>query len=338
MSNNKKPGISKNKIQKTPDLTNVETKQFSSGFLDKKLIISCAASALISVVTVFIIMKIGLNYQEAKIRSVADTCSSLEARMKSISESMTDLNASIDSLKSEWKESKEHSSYLYTNLSSVQKDIALIKDRLNLTDKTEDNVKKLSSDKGSFIESFENLIKEGAPFESFLASQQDKIDMTKYRTSSELIKYAKQDVKSISDLKKDFDSVGYSLFKTKFEESFWERQKRIIKEKISEAIKIKKDDENSKSEVVSENASDKKKFEEAGKLLSDAKYSEAVKIFESLKIENEDLSDLISAIKKRQALEEAFAEFKKEFMEMENASDQKDSKEENKKSEETEEQ
>lgn len=305
---------------KTTTETNVSEsnlKTFESNGGDKKLIAGCVLSAVVSVLTVFVIMKVGLNYHEEKIQAIAENYASLDTRIKSVVESIADLNSSIESLKLEWKDAKEHSSYLYTNLSALQKDVSIIKEKLGITEgNSNDITKKLSSEKGTFIESLDNLVKEGAPFDTVLESYREKIDMKEYSTSEILVKYANQNTKSLAELKKDFASVGYDIFKTNFEESFWEKQKRIIKEKISEAIKIRKNDE-SENSVDYSSLSDKEKFEKAGNLLSDQKYAESIKILSSLKIDNEDLGLLITNIKKRQGLEEAFSEFKKEFMEIE---------------------
>ena len=308
-------------VKDSGNTPSIDPKNFDSSFLDKKLIMGCGVSALVSVITVFVIMKMGLNYHEQKIQSIAENCASIETRVKSIVETISDLNSAMDSLKSEWKEEKEHSSYLYTSISSLQNDVAVIKEKLNIdTAQSEDSVKKLSSEKGAFIDSFEKLIKDGAPFDSFLDSYCDKIDMKKYQTTDELIKFSKQNVKSLADLKKDYASVGYTIFQSNFEESFWEKQKRVIKEKISEAIKISKNDDNSEVNDDSSKLSDKAKFEKVGKLISDEKYSDAVKLLESLKIENDDLGTFTANVKKRLNLEAAFFEFKKEFIEMEGGS------------------
>ena len=321
MKDDKKIEVSENKIESNIDSKPKQLKtdfmSLDSNLLDKKLITGCAVSAIVSVITVFVVMKIGLNYHEEKIQRISENYESINSKVKSIVESISDLNSSLDSLKSDLKNGKESSSYIYTSLSSLQNDISVIKDKLNIdTDEIEDSIKKLPSEKSSFIESFENLIKDGSPFDSFLESYADKIDMKKYQTAVSVVKLSQQNIKSLSDLKKDFVSVGFSAFQTKFSESFWEKQKRIIKEKISEAIKIRKTDD--KAETINESLSDKSKFEKAGKLLSDGKLAESVKILESLKIENEDLGSLISDIRKRQNLENAFFEFKKEFIETEN--------------------
>lgn len=317
----------KKNIEKEASKETLNTKDFESNILDRRMITGCAVSAIVSVITVFVIMKIGLNYQEEKIQEITENCSSLEAKMKSIGETISDINTSIDSLKTEWKGMKESSAYVYTGLATVQKDITAIKEILNLkSEQADDAMKKLSSDKKAFINTFENLIANGAPFGSFLDSYSEKIDLKKYHTSAEIKKFADKNVKSLTDLKRDFTAVGYSVFKTKIEESFWERQKRIIKEKISEAVKITKS-KDSTSKVVENGGSDKTKYETAGKFLEDAKYTEAIEILEKLKIENEDFSNLLADIKRRKDLDDAFAEFKKEFLEMEStASEAKDEK------------
>ena len=89
-----------------------------------------------------------------------------------------------------------------------------------------------------------------------------------------------------------------------------------LKEKISEAITIRRFDE--KSSPISNSAdNDKIKFEKAGKLLTDEKYEEAINLLNSTKIENESFGNFLNELKKRRNLEKSFLEFKAEYMEKE---------------------
>ncbi len=303
-------------IRKGRSFMGVNNLRFEPWAVDKKLAMACAASTLVSVCTVFVIMKIGLSYNDEKIQSVAESNAMFGAKIATLAETIKDLNTELEAIKSEWKSSKENSSYIYTTLSSLQKDISVIKEKLNIdSELADEQTKQLSPEKKTFIDSFENLIKDGAPFDSFLETNKNKIDMTKYKSAEALVKFSTQNIKSLADLKKDYANVGATIFKTNFEESFWERQKRVIKEKISEAIKIRKFDE--ESSPVGDSDSDKTKFEKAGKFLSDEKYAEAIKILKLVKIEDENLDNFLVDLKKRQGLEEAFCAFKKEFIDIE---------------------
>ena len=285
--------------------------------MDKRLIMACVLSTLVSVGTVLVITKVSQNYHDKEIQSLVEDNVALESKINSINETLEALDSKIDGIKTECKSSKENSAYLYTTLSSLQKDISIIKTKLNIqNEQHDDKTTNLAPEKKEFIDSFENLIKDGAPFDSFLESNKNKIDMTKYKTTDNLVRFSTQNIKSLSDLKKDYANVGSIVFNTNFEESFWERQKRKITEKISEAITIRKFDE--KSSPISNSAdNDKTKFEKAGKLLTDEKYEAAINLFNSTKIENESFGNFLKELKKRWNLEKAFLDFKTEYMEKE---------------------
>ena len=285
--------------------------------VDKKLIMACVLSALVSVGTVLVMTQISQNYHDKEIQSLVEDNMALESKINSINETLEALDSKIDGVKTECKSSKENSAYIYTTLSSLQKDISIIKMKLNIqNERRDDKPVNLTPEKKVFIDSFENLIKDGAPFDSFLEANKNKIDMTKYKTADNLIKFSPKNIKSLSDLKKDYVNVGSAVFNTNFEESFWERQKRKIAEKISEAITIRKFD--AKSSPISDSAdNDKTKFEKAGKLLTDEKYEETINLLNSTKIENESFGNFLIELKKRWNLEKAFLDFKTEFMEKE---------------------
>lgn len=292
--------------------------ELSQNFWCGRLIIACLVSAAISVATVFILMKSELNYHDERFQRLDESCKAIDSKITAINENMSEIETTIETLKSEWKSTKENSSYLYTTISSLQKDVKTIKEKLNIeTEKIDAQIDKMTPEKHAFLDAFETLVKDGAPFESFLESNASKIDMSKYRSSEDLIKLSKQNIKSLADLKKDYAAVGNAMFQTNFEESFWERQKRIIKEKISEAIKIRKFDKDSAPADNINSESDKTKFEKVGKYLADEKYAEAYKILNSMKIENEIFNNFFADVKRRMQLEETFDEFKKEFLQIE---------------------
>lgn len=295
-----------------------ENVEFEQSFWSRRLVVACLISSAISVATVFILMRSGLSYHDERFQKLDDDRIALDNKITAVTDSIKMIETTIEEIKSEWKSTKENSSYLYTTISSVQKDVNTIKEKLNIeTEKADVQIEKLAPEKRAFLDAFETLVKDGAPFESFLESNTTKIDMTKYHSSADLIKLSKQNIKSLTDLKKDYAAVGNAVFKTNFEESFWERQKRIIKEKISEAIKIRKFDKDSVPADDSSSDNDKAKFEKVGKLLADEKYSDAVTILDSMKIETEVFDNFLTDIKKRLQLEKTFDEFKKEFLQVE---------------------
>lgn len=289
---------------------------FDTKFFNKRFLICCILSSSIAVVMVFTILRAGLEYHDKQIDGLSESYSNIENRIKTISDSLNTLSSSIEELRTGLNSDKENSAYIYKTLSSLQKDIFTIKDYLHVdTNVSDESIKKLPSTKSSFIEAFETLIKEGAPFDSFIESYANQIDLKKYQTSTEVVKFSKMTIKPLEDLKKDMVAIGYRLFQTNISESFWEKQKRIFKEKFSEAIKIRKTDENAKSEQT--NLSDKQKFEAADKCLSDGNFEQALKNLEGITLEDNDLQELIVNMRKRLDLENSFNSFKKEFLDTE---------------------
>jgi archaellum component FlaC len=285
---------------------------FDSSFLDRRLVTGCVVSAVISVVTAFVITKVGFNSQDKSIQEIAENCESIDNKIRATVDSISSLNVVIESLKEELKSGKNDLTYIYVTLSALQRDISAIKQKFPIETVPDDVMQKLSSENASFIESLENLVKDGVPFDGFIESCSSKIDIEKYISSGRLLGFAKQNTKSVDSLHKDFIAVGEKVFEVKFTESFWERQKRFIKEKITEAIKIRKTDDDGET---SDEMDDKTLFELASKHLSDGKTNEALITLEKIKMSEENLQALVSDLRKRVELENAFFEFKKEFVE-----------------------
>ncbi|MDR1391389.1 MAG: hypothetical protein LBI95_03440 [Holosporales bacterium] len=282
---------------------------------DKNLVVSCVFSAFVSVAIVFIMMSATLSRYESKTQVIYENYDIIDTKIKLINDSVSNLLNSVDSIKSDRQSEKDSMSYIYTTLSSLQKDIDIVKKDLRIDqDTTEVSLKKLPSEKISFIEAFENLVKDGAPFDNFLDSYADKINMGKYKSSKPLMKFAKQSVKSNSDLKKDFDSVGFAIFKIEFSESFWEKQKRLVKEKISKAIQIKKTNEVENQETEE---SQRATFEFARESFFDGKLTESLERLKNLPIDEQIYVDLVENLRVRYFLKNAFEEFKEEFVKVE---------------------
>jgi hypothetical protein len=179
------------------------------------------------------------------------------------------------------------------------------------------DLKNLSSEQITFLESFEALVNEGAPFVGFLKSHEEKINIEKYGSGKELKEFASKKVPSVSDLKKEFLNVGQSEFGISLNETFWEKQKRIIKEKIVNSVKITDSDAEDEKNVVSKNGAqdDKLIFTEASERIKAGKIEEALVVLEKIEQHHPDLNKFMKNAKQRVALVKAFAEFKKEFAE-----------------------
>ncbi|MDR0744585.1 MAG: hypothetical protein LBE97_01365 [Holosporales bacterium] len=302
-----------------PDSSSSNRKKFNftEELFNKKIGYVIFFSAIISILSSIIVIKGFINYQDRKVQEILDGYNVLNNKVKGILDSVSEIESSINTIKDDFKSTKENLVHVYTNIASIQNDLAIIKEEfhVNNSKNVDDMLKKLNSEKSDFIVSLNNLIQDGIPFESFLESYESKIDMKKYPSVSELLKFKSIEVKSLSALKKDIAAIGSSLFNLAFEEGFWEKQKRIIKEKIMDAIKIKKIDE--KEAPASKDIEDKSLYEEAVATTSNGDLEKALALLENIKLKNEALNTLISDIKKRIGVNKAFSLFKNEFIEME---------------------
>ncbi|MDR2666977.1 MAG: hypothetical protein LBB34_02580 [Holosporales bacterium] len=322
MSERDKNKVTKNTGKHIGQPLDIEQKiDEENGFFGKNVITNCVLSAILSVITAFTIMKIGMNYHDHEIQEMRTNLLSAENKIKIIDDTLSSVIDNIEQFKTELKGGKENLSYIYNTLSSLQHDVSIIKNDLHIdTSITEDAIDKLPSDKQSFLTSLENLVTNGAQFAGLLESYSDKIDIKQYAGGDALGKLADQNTESIGNLRKRFVEVGRTVFETNVLESlsFWERQKRIIREKIMEAIKIRKHDKN--IDAASENLSDKVLFDRASILIGDGKIDESIEELEKIGLMSDDLSSLISDLKKRSKLDEVFVEFKKAFIEAESKS------------------
>ena len=294
-----------------------ENFEFGETFWTTRLFSACVMTLLVSASISYFIVKIGLDSSNQKIRSVEEDAISIGAKIDAFNKDLTQIESEINDIKNDIKLSKEKFSYWYTSISKLQNVITKIQEKIGIDEiQIDKKLENISPEKREFIDSFENLIKDGAPFDSYLESNDGKIDIKKYQSSEDLLKLSNQKVKSLNDLKKDYISVGNSIFQQNFEESFWERQKRKITEKIKNAIKIEKIDEKSERMIFS----DMENYEKAGKLIDDAKYADAIDLLEQIKIDNETLGNFIIDLKKRKYLEDVFYKFKQEYIDIETAS------------------
>ncbi|MDR0942009.1 MAG: hypothetical protein LBM19_00075 [Holosporales bacterium] len=307
------------KEQENPAVSSPDKEPSNKNLFNKNLATSCILCVLISAITSFVVIKVGLNHQDEKMQDIIENYNSIDSKVKAATELISSINATLNSIRADLKSNKDDLSYMYTSLSSLQKDMIAIKKELHMTtENSDDIIKKLPSDKASFIESFENLIKDGVPFDSFIESNSSQIDMQKYASSNELMGFGRQKIKSINDLEKDFAAVGLKVFNVKTSESFWEKQKRFIKKKFSEMITIR--NTSAKEEKIDKTQDDKELYEIASKQFLDGKIEDSLAALEKIKIENEELSVLISGMRKRVDLDKAFVKFKKEFVEVESKS------------------
>ena len=294
----------------------------SDSSLENKLFLCFILSSVLSVATMFSFMKVSLSFRDERIIEVQSQLESYKSKIHSISTSLDSLTNDFDSIKNEVKANKESNSNGLVRLANVLKDIQNIKATLNISSDSqpatkEDNLNNLPSDKREFIENFENLVKDGVPFSNFI----EKIDIKKYNSVKELIKYKDINVKSIESLKKDFAAISTSVFGSQAKESFWQKQFRIFKEKVSNFIRIESSD--GKIHNLGNNLDDKVLFENAQSCVNNCsndnwdRLAECNAYISKMKSKNENISILKAEVSNRLGLNKAFKQFKKEFIEKE---------------------
>lgn len=294
---------------------------YNDDFLNKKLFICFILSALLSASITFSIMKVGLSYRDERIVAMQNQLDTCTSKVHSINTAIDNITNDLESVKTDVKNTKESSSDSLVRLAGLIKDIQNIKGILNISDDTKENndaadLNSLPSEKREFIESFENLIKDGVPFSNFI----EKIDTTKYKTVDNLMKFKDSNVKSVENIKKDFAAISASVFGNQGKESFWQKQFRIFKERISNAIRLESSD--GKIKNLGNNLEDKVLFEKAQSYINNNQLSESLEVLNKIKSTNENITTLKSDLSNRIELNTAFGAFKTEFLENERSSNQ----------------
>ena len=289
---------------------------YDEKYSQNKLFICLILSSLLSVSAMFSVTKVSLSYRDERIAEVQSKLESYKTKIQSISTVLDTLTNDLENIKNDVKTNKESSSDSLVRLAGLLKDVQNIKNILNISNdtkpnSTEENLNNLSSEKREFIEAFENLIKDGVPFSNFI----EKIDTKKYTSINKLLTYKDTNVKSIEALKKDFTAIGVSVFGNQVKESFWQKQFRIFKEKISNAIRI--ESSNGKIQTLGNDLDDKVLFEKAQSYINNEKLEESYELLSKIKSNNENIATLKSDLSNRIELNKAFKQFKLEFIENE---------------------
>lgn len=286
-------------------------------FISKKLITACVLSALLSGAAVFTAVRLGGLSTTQEIQNLIKSCNNLDERLKNINKTVLILSDSVGSIKSEIKADQENLAYIYSKIASLQKDVTVIKDSLYIdtTPTPEAEMQNMTADQISFIETFENLVNEGAPFEEFLKSFESKFDVSTYASGKDLLLFKSTQVLSVADLQKLFSNVAKSEFGMNLNETFWEKQKRIIKETFVNALTIKKDEETKQEENKEElKEDDKTLFAKACESMNSGKLEETIELLAKIDEGHDDVTKFISQAKQRVGLAKAFEAFKKEFI------------------------
>ncbi|MBR1944315.1 MAG: hypothetical protein IJ848_02475 [Alphaproteobacteria bacterium] len=291
---------------------------YNDNYFNKRLFICFILLSLVSASATFSIMKVGFAYRDERIVEMQNQLESYKGKVHSINTVLDTVTSDLDNIKTDVKTNKESSSDSLVRLAGLIKDVQHIKEVLNIIDDTkqnnpEEDLNSLPADKREFIEAFENLIKDGVPFSNFI---EEKIDITKYKTADNLLAFKDNNVKSIDSLKKDFTAIGASVFGNQTKESFWQKQLRIFKERISNAIRLESTSDN-KIKDLGNNLDDKVLFEKAQSYINSDNINEALEVLNKMKSTNEHIITLKSDLKSRVELNTAFSAFKSEFFEVE---------------------
>ncbi|GHT88172.1 hypothetical protein FACS1894113_0030 [Alphaproteobacteria bacterium] len=271
-------------------------------------------SSLISILAVVIVVKSFVSYQEHNIDEIREFSQALDNRINDLRMEIAKIGESFGKSKDNVQIMKDSLPQIYTSLAAVQKDLSIIKNEFHInSEKNKDeSVNNLNSEESDFIVAFENIIKEGTPFEAFLNAYDNKIDINKYGSTKELLRLKSENVKSILALKKDIIAEGRALFGPSINESFWEKQTRIVKEKIMSAITIKNPKDDSK--VPEKTLDDQTLYKEAIGLISNEDIENALSKLKKIKLKHALLDNLLIDLNKRLELDNAFATFKEEFV------------------------
>lgn len=316
MTDEKKKEIKKDAVTEevTPEASAIQTLKES---LKKKSIKMCLVSATVSVCLIAAICRLGGDslFFDNKQDYILEQQKLLDGKIKDFSSKIESIESNIEILQTDLSKDKENHTYVYSSIASIQKDVEKIKDFLHIseTKKIDENMKidkKLPAEVVMFLNGLHTLVNDGAPFDGFLEANQEKIDMQKYTSASHLLEFKGKTVKSYSILKKELESIAKNSFDLNITETFWEKQSRILKEKICNAFKIQKKDKDSKD---TENQTDKettaKIVYDSAILLSDDKLKESIEKLRTIPASSPEIDRFIQDAESRLTLDNYFKEF-----------------------------
>ncbi|MDR0630653.1 MAG: hypothetical protein LBF70_01300 [Holosporales bacterium] len=281
------------------------SENYKSLLFNKKFIIICSWSVCISIIFGFFTLKIWLKHSDEKINIINNDIAQINNQNIAIDNTISKIDEEIKTIKLDVKTNKDNFNYLKTSIAAIKKELDIIKIELNSKNKEHDESINPSPDHKNFLEALEKCVSDGTPFADLIASYKHKININNYNYGAELIRFCNETIKTLNTLKEDFLNIGSYTFKTKFKESFWKKQKRLIKEKILNAIRFNK---------PNKSFDDKTLFEMANNALTDGNIELALEYLKKINIKNNKIDLLINDLKKRHELNIAFAEFKKEFI------------------------
>lgn len=272
----------------------------------KHAVLCCVIIAIVMILSVSVIF----FRNEERLSIVETSIVENESNIKSIGGLIAKLETDLNNIQEESVNNKNDLSYIYAKIDDIQNDIKTIKQKLKINDKSENNkVQKMRDEDIAFLKELETLVIEGKqPFSLLFEKYKNKDKVIRCNSWKKLSKY--KNVKSIDDLKKEFEKIADSEFGVTVNESFWEKQKRVIKEKIMSAIRIKKDGKDKK--IVEKNKSDI--IVDIADCLENGDIKRAIELLDKIDSKSKSIKDFIIEAQKRSDLNDAFYSFKTEFI------------------------
>lgn len=248
---------------------------------------------------------------DERLAAVESTTLENDAKVRNLKEIANNIETNINSIKEEINNNKENVAYVYTKIAAIQKDIAIIKDKLHIENaQANTDVKKMRADDVNFIDALESLVMEGAPFADFIKQQKKRNILAKYASWKALNRFANDKIDSLQELQKDFVNIAQSEFGITINESFWEKQKRVIKEKIMNVMRIKKGNPDDDKPDLDDHSL----LLNAASCINDGNIKESMEFLKNLKKRSDVMEKFIKKAEKRIQLNDAFYEFKTEFV------------------------
>ncbi|MDR1365194.1 MAG: hypothetical protein LBJ42_01240 [Holosporales bacterium] len=287
-----------------------------SGGVDRKLLTNCVLSVAVAMVVTFVTMKVAMNYHDDKIRELIESHSALEDKVRAVSEATTDAASSLSAIQAEMKADKETVTQACVAIKSIQDEIKSVKEMMSVTHNHPQNVptiedspkenRKKALRKKEFLEQLERNKNEGSPFDKDLKALAQQYDITKCKKSYErVLELSKKSVETKVALAERCERVGAVVFKIAgMDESFWEKQGRLIREKIVGAINLGKENTEEDDKTLIRKA----RYQLTGDIAG------ALATLEKVKTKHDAIATLTERTRERAQLDEAFAIFKEEFI------------------------
>ena len=265
-----------------------------------------ALSILLAVVSSYLIQVVSNIDRDKKFGALSNEIASVKSLVQKNIEQIAANEENVKNTQQALTNIETSIGHIQNTIVELQKAKQLHDEKLHIH--SSDSNGNLSKDyKEQFVETLGGLIKEGTPFRSLLSNC--NVDLSAYASGSELLEFQDENVKTTQCIISELEVLAKELIGKDIRETFWQKQKRVFKEKFGSVIKLFQNVDNKDLTKLS----DDQLFEVAINSLHSKEFNKALQALNLVKNQQDKLRHIEHDIKQRAELNEKFFAFKKEF-------------------------